>query len=216
MTISSPTSSPFREVPKTGVIYVMSEAKKRGYSPGNSDWVNFGQGAPETGPLESTDKRILNLEFDTSDLEYAPVAGLDELREAVAELYNQRYREGKSSKYTAANVAISSGGRLGLTRVVSTLGRCHVGHFLPDYTAYEELLDAFGTFVPIPLQLDETTGYKMSSEELREKVLGLGLATIIFSNPCNPTGSVISGQETRLLLGIGPGASYLAVYRRIL
>ena len=185
----------FRPVPRTGVIYVMTEAQNAGYSLGDKEWINLGQGAPETGELSGAPARVTELKFTTDELEYAPVDGLLELREAVAELYNARYRANKSSKYTYENVAISSGGRLALTRLVSTIGRTNVGHFLPDYTAYEELLDAFNLFVPIPIQLTEEKNYTLAADELREKVLGLGLSTLIFSNPCNPTGSLVAGEQ---------------------
>lgn len=48
---------------------------------------------------------------------YAPTAGVRELREAVANLYNTTYRQGKASKYTHENVCIVPGGRAGLIRV---------------------------------------------------------------------------------------------------
>lgn len=39
----------FRQVPKTGVIYVMDEAAKHGYSAATApQWANLGQGSPET------------------------------------------------------------------------------------------------------------------------------------------------------------------------
>ena len=43
--------SAFRTVPRTGVIFVTTEATKLGFSPRNPDWCNLGQGQPETGEL---------------------------------------------------------------------------------------------------------------------------------------------------------------------
>lgn len=185
----------FRPVPKTGVIYVMSEAAKRGFNEDRSHWANLGQGAPETGAIPGAPERITQVCFSIEDHEYTPVAGLSELREAVAELYNQRFRKNKQSKYTKENVAISAGGRVGITRIVSTLGRTNVGHFIPDYTAYEELLDAFGTFVPIPILTRPEKKYAFSAEDLRDEILGRGSSAILLSNPCNPTGKLRSGEE---------------------
>jgi aspartate/methionine/tyrosine aminotransferase len=127
--------------------------------------------------------------------EYAPVDGLPELRDAVAALYNERYRKGKKSQYTRHNVAISAGGRPGLTRIVATLGRVNVGHFLPDYTAYEELLGVFRLFNPIPILLESERRYHFSVDELRKEILGRGLSAFLLSNPCNPTGRTIAGSE---------------------
>jgi aspartate/methionine/tyrosine aminotransferase len=187
----------FRNVPRTGVIYVMTEAAKRGFNEDRHLWANLGQGAPETSEIEGAPERIKSISFSTDDHEYAPVAGLPELRDAVAELYNQRYRSDKQSKYTRENVAICAGGRLALTRIVSTLGRTNIGHFIPDYTAYEELLDSFGGFVPIPILTREKDGFSLTPEKLEEEILGRGLSAALLSNPCNPTGSVVSGSQLK-------------------
>ena len=45
-----------------------------------------------------------------------------ELREAVANLYNQQYRQDKLSQYTYENVCIVPGGRSGLSRVAAVIG----------------------------------------------------------------------------------------------
>src|SRR3954464_15736521 len=106
----------FRTVPRTGVIYVTTEATKLGFSPRSPDWCNLGQGQPETGELPGSPKRIQQIAIDVDDQEYAPVAGLWELREQIAGLYNRLYRKGHKSQYSAENVAVSGGGRAALTR----------------------------------------------------------------------------------------------------
>ena len=185
----------FRPVPKTGVIYVMTEAAKLGFQEERALWSNLGQGAPETNPMPGAPARVESVHFTCEEHEYAPVVGLPELRDAVAALYNERYRKGKQSQYTRDNVAISAGGRLALTRLVSTIGRTNIGHFIPDYTAYEEILDSFSTFVPIPMLRDPALSYHFSPEQLEREILGRGLSAVVLSNPCNPTGSVVAGKE---------------------
>lgn len=190
--------SAFRKVPRTGVIYVMGEATKRGFvqgeDQGEDGWCNLGQGQPETGPLPGAPPRLEGVPV-AGDEEYAPVAGLMELREAVADLYNRAYRRGMPSKYTVDNVAISGGGRAALTRVAAALGQINLGHFLPDYTAYEELLDVFRLFSPIPILLEGQRGYAFSVGDLRREIQGRGLGAILMSNPCNPTGKHVRGEE---------------------
>ncbi len=183
----------FRPVPRTGVIYVMTEAAAAGYDPNDPRWANLGQGAPETGPIEGAPERIQTITLTDDDHEYAPVDGLPALKQAVADLYNARFRKGRS-QYTADHVAISPGGRAGLTRLAATLGRTHVGHLLPDYTAYEELLDAFGTFVPMPIPLAPSDGRALDAARLRDEVLDRGLSAVLLSNPCNPTGRLLAGE----------------------
>ncbi len=184
----------FRSVPRTGVIYVMTEAAQRGFRYGHPQWCNLGQGAPETGELPGCAPRLDRVELDAVSAEYAPVAGVAELREAVAELYNHRYRRGMS-RYSAENVAIAAGGRTALTRLATALGRVNLGHLLPDYTAYEELLDVFRAFVPIPIVLRERDGFYLEPAALREEIVGSGLGALLLSNPSNPTGRLIAGND---------------------
>lgn len=184
----------FREVPKTGVIYVMTEARRHGYKSTDPAWSNLGQGSPETGPLPEAPPRITSIKVSPGDHSYADIEGQMALRQKIADYYNTVYRKGKASQYTYENVSISGGGRTALTRVATALGNINVGHFLPDYTAYEELLSVFRAFIPIPILLNREAGYKISIEDLRKEILGRGLQAVLLSNPCNPTGQVIRGD----------------------
>jgi N-succinyldiaminopimelate aminotransferase len=190
-----PLHGAFRPVPRTGVIYVTTEAQKRGFGPSDPDWCNLGQGQPETGELPGAPARVRRVEVGVDDQEYAPVAGLWELREAIASLYNTLYRRGMRSQYSAENVCVSGGGRASLTRAAAGLGHVNLGHFLPDYTAYEELLDIFKAFTAIPILLEGERGYAFSAEDLRREILGRGLSAILMSNPCNPTGKLVEGED---------------------
>jgi N-succinyldiaminopimelate aminotransferase len=185
----------FRSVPFTGVIFVMAEAGRNGYRYGHPEWCNLGQGQPETGPLPGSPPRVQQVEIGPADQDYAPVPGLWELRRAVAELYNELYRRGQASQYTERNVCICAGGRSSLTRAVAALGEINLGHFLPDYTAYEELLDIFKLFTSIPILLEGSACYNFGPDELRREITGRGLSALLLSNPCNPTGKVIHGDE---------------------
>ena len=122
-------STAFRKVPRTGVIFVMNEAAKYGYTADDPGWANLGQGQPETGSLEGSPDRITSMHIDVEDFEYAPVPGIAELRHAVADHYNQMYRQGKASQYTWENVCISSGGRAALTRAAASLGEINLEMF---------------------------------------------------------------------------------------
>ena len=185
----------FRPVPRTGVIYVTTEAAKRGFRPTDPEWCNLGQGQPETGALPGAPPRLTQIPISLDDQEYAPVSGLGELRESIAGLYNRLYRRGLPSQYTAENVSVSGGGRAALTRAAAALGHVNLGHFLPDYTAYEELLDVFKAFTAIPILLEGDHSYAFTIDDLRREVLGRGLSALLLSNPCNPTGKLVQGDE---------------------
>ena len=185
----------FRPVPRTGVIFVTTEAQKKGFDPASPDWCNLGQGQPETGDLPGAPPRVEAVAVDPADQEYAPIAGLWELREAIAAHYNRTYRRGLPSQYSAENVSVSGGGRASLTRAAASLGLINLGHFLPDYTAYEELLDIFKAFTAIPILLDPEQGYTFGPDALKKEINGLGLSAVLLSNPSNPTGKVVQGAE---------------------
>lgn len=187
----------FRPVPRTGVIYVTTEAQKLGFRFGAPGWCNLGQGQPETGPLPGAPPRVHTLPIDLDDQEYAPVPGLWELRESVAGMYNTLFRRGMPSQYSAENVSISGGGRVSLLRAAASLGAVNLGHFLPDYTAYEELLDVFRLFSPIPILLEGAKGYAFSPDDLEREIVGRGLGALLLSNPCNPTGRLVAGEDMR-------------------
>jgi len=192
----------FRTVPRTGVIYVTTEAARLGYRTGAADWCNLGQGQPETGPLPGAPARVQEVSIHVDDQEYAPVPGIGDLRAAIADLYNRLYRRGMPSQYTAENVSVSGGGRTSLTRAAASLGHVNLGHFLPDYTAYEELLDIFKAFTAIPILLEGERGYGFSVEDLRREVHGRGLSALLLSNPCNPTGKLIQGDDLARWVGV--------------
>jgi len=197
------TSIPgFRPVPRTGVIYVTHEAIRHGFTYGHAEWANLGQGSPETGTIPGAPDRIATVPITPAAQQYGTVGGVTDLRQAVADYYNATYRRGMKSQYTAENVSIAGGGRLALTRLASALGNINMGHFIPDYTAYEELLSVFKAFTPIPILLRAEEGYKISVAALKEEILGRGLSALLVSNPANPTGQLIAGRELAAWCGL--------------
>ncbi len=185
-----------------GVIYVVAEAEKLGYHSENPDWVNLGQGMPEVGPLPGAPPRVSRVEIEPRDHAYGPVAGIRELREAVADLYNAWFRKGKRSRYAPENVAISAGGRLGLLRAVWALGEPNLGYFTPDYPAYEDYLTGVPRVSPVHIPLAAEDGFAIEPAALAREVEARGLGALLVSNPCNPTGRVVRDRELAAWVGL--------------
>lgn len=190
-----------REVPFMGVIYVVHEASKLGFKNGHPDWCNLGQGQPEVGPMAGAPPRISHVDLAPEDHAYGPLGGTDELREAVAAHYNRLFRKGSRSQYTKANVCVAQGGRLALTRIMAALGSVNVGYQLPDYTAYEDMFELhLARLHPVPIRARPEDGFLVPTERLLREIDAQGLAALVLSNPCNPTGNVIQGRELEALV----------------
>lgn len=87
-----------------------------------------------------------------------------------------------------------------MTRLAAVIGNVNCGYQLPEYTSYESMLSAFKSLVPIPTVLSEEDRYKLSTDDLRKEIKGRGLSAMIMSNPRNPTGMLIEGEELKCLV----------------
>lgn len=181
-----------------GVIYVVDEAMKLGFWNGNPDWCNLGQGQPEVGEMEGAPPRISEIKFEPLDHAYGPIGGTSELKQVIAGYYNRLYRQDKKQKYTSANVCVASGGRLALSRLFAALGDVNLGYQIPDYTAYEDMLAYHQhRLTPIVIPALEKDGFKIPPAKLEEEIVNRGIEAFVVSNPCNPTGRVIQGEELK-------------------
>ncbi|KIY71062.1 PLP-dependent transferase [Cylindrobasidium torrendii FP15055 ss-10] len=187
----------------TGVIYCSDRAIANGFSYANAHaWANLGQGAPEVGPIPEAFERPTTISLPEDSLEYAPTTGVKALREAVANLYNDTYRQGKESQYTYENVCIVPGGRAGLSRLGAVIGDVYTSYQIPDYTAYDQMLSAFRRLVPVPTALEHENQYKLDLKSIKKDIETQSLAVILASNPRNPTGQVIKGDELKELVAL--------------
>ncbi|MHC5010384.1 MAG: pyridoxal phosphate-dependent aminotransferase [Planctomycetota bacterium] len=194
-TVSERVNPAFRQIPYMGVIYVVAEAMKLGFTNGHPDWCNLGQGQPEVGEMAGAPPRYDTIRMDPADHAYGPVGGVDMLRERVAAHYNRLFRQGRASQYTKDNVSIACGGRLMLSRAFAAIGEVRLGYQTPDYTAYEDMLDYHRhRFTPVHLAARKEDAFVIPPAELDRRVRVDELGAFVFSNPCNPTGQVIQGQ----------------------
>jgi len=179
----------------TGVVWTTERAYEHGYADDPASWANLGQGAPEVDDdIEGCFVRPHTINVSMAGREYGPTAGIKPLREAVANLYNEHHRQGKESKYTYENVCIVPGGRAGLIRIAAVLGNTYLGFFIPDYTAYNEMLSLFKNFAAIPIPLNRNDGYHIHAEKIEEEI-ARGTSVILTSNPRNPTGRMVTNPE---------------------
>jgi len=196
-----------RYVPFMGVIWVVDQAMKLGFWNGNPDWCNLGQGQPEVGDLPDAPARIDAIAIAPGDHAYGPVGGTLEARQAVADMYNVKFRKGMKSQYTADNVSIASGGRLALTRLFAILADgTKILYRNPDYTAYEDYLYYQRLHTKLICEYAKPEdGFAIPAPRFEQLAAQHGLGAFVFSNPCNPTGALVQGDSL---------ASYIETARR--
>lgn len=193
----------------TGVIWCMEQAGEYGFYEEPEKWANLGQGAPEVDDdIEGCFPRPTHIDVTSAGREYGPTGGIRPLREAVANLYNVMHRKGKESLYTWENVCIVPGGRAGLIRIAAVLNNAYVGFFIPDYTAYNEMLSLFKNFAAVPTLLDPEDGYDIHPDKIAEEI-SRGVSVILTSNPRNPTGRVVTNPELSEIQDICRGRATL-------
>jgi len=193
----------FKEIKDIGVIWVMDEAIKMGFYTGNPEWANLGQGEPEVGEMKGAPARITSFVIEPEDDRYGPLNGMLALRKAIADHYNRLYRKNKTSQYTADNVSIAMGGRLALTRIFSITGAVRVGFKVPEYPAYEDLLNyQEERIIPVSIPSQKENNYAIPAVDFKEAINSYKLSAFLFSNPCNPTGHVIKGESLNAYIKI--------------
>ena len=187
-----------RPIPYMGVIWVVAEAMKLGFNNGDPQWCNLGQGQPEVGEMDGAPPRLCHIEMQPGAHAYGPIGGTQELRQAIADHYNRLYREKRASKYGPDNVSVGAGGRLLLSRVFACLAAGKVGYQVPDYTAYQDYFDYnAGRIEPVLIPTSVENGFGLPAADFDAAVAEQGLAAYLVSNPCNPTGRVIAGDELK-------------------
>ncbi|MFG2246866.1 pyridoxal phosphate-dependent aminotransferase [Spirillospora sp. NPDC048823] len=122
---------------------------------------------------------------------YTPAGGLPELRAAIAE------KTERDSGYTveAAQVLVTNGGKQAVYEAFAALldPGDEVIVPTPYWTTYPESIKLAGG-VPVDVVADETTGYKVSVEQLEAARTGR-TKVLLFVSPSNPTGAVYSRAE---------------------
>lgn len=128
---------------------------------------------------------------DNNFSHYTPVPGLAELREAIAE----KLKRDNGLEYTPEQIVASTGAKQSIANVCMSLLNPGDEVLLPApyWVSYFEIIKlAEGTSVEIPSSIE--TDFKVSPEQL-EAAITPNTKLLLFSTPCNPSGTVYSKSE---------------------
>lgn len=128
---------------------------------------------------------------DNNFSHYTPVPGLAELREAIAE----KLKRDNGLEYTPEQIVASTGAKQSIANVCMSLLNPGDEVLLPApyWVSYFEIIKlAEGTPVEISSSID--TDFKVSPEQL-EAAITPNTKLLLFSTPCNPSGTVYTKAE---------------------
>ncbi|HEV2080783.1 MAG TPA: aminotransferase [Allosphingosinicella sp.] len=155
--------------------------------------VNLGQGFPDFGWPDDVLAKAAEAVLEGSN-QYAPMRGLSELREAVAEHYGRH----QDFPVSAEEVTVTSGATEALASAIMALVEPgdEVVLFQPLYDAYVPLVRRAGG-VPKFVSLSPPD-WRITREAL-EEAFSERTRLVIFNNPQNPTARVFDAEELRLV-----------------
>lgn len=129
---------------------------------------------------------------------YPPIAGFLELRKAVSE----KFKRENDLDYSPEQIVVSTGAKQSIANVVMALvdKGDEVILLSPYWVSYLEIVKlAEGT--PVLVKAGIENDFKVSAEQI-EKAITPKTKMILFSSPCNPTGSVFSQQELEAIADV--------------
>lgn len=129
---------------------------------------------------------------------YSPVPGFMELREAVA----RKLKRDNHLDYKPTQIVVSNGAKQSIFNILAAIINPGDEVILPTpyWVSYDEivkLVDGKSVFIPTSLETD----FKITPEQLEQAITPKTKA-ILYSSPCNPSGSFYTQDELKALAEI--------------
>ncbi len=178
--------------------------------PGTRPWA---QGYPLTAQIPGGPPLPDSLSITADDRRYPTATGQVELRRAIADYYRTFY----GAKITEDHVAVFAGGRAAILAVISLLvDGVTITIEETEYTPYYDLLLLLGKE---PKIIPSNPGNRFRpgvADHAVEPHPGDQRVFLVKSNPCNPTGVTVTGEQLRELVELarrpGHGALFDEAY----
>jgi aspartate aminotransferase len=124
---------------------------------------------------------------------YMPVPGYDDLRDSIS----KKFKRDNNLDYGADQIVVSTGAKQSIANVVLTLINPGDEVIIPApfWVSYIEIVKVAGG-IPVMVNAGIERDFKISGEDLTNAITPK-TKLMIFSTPCNPTGSVYNREELR-------------------
>ena len=136
--------------------------------------------------------------IEANETHYTPVPGTPRVRKAIVD----KFKRDNGLEYTMDQVVVSTGAKQSLANVVLSLVDPGDEVILPApyWVSYEEIVKVAGG-VPVVLPTSIDNDYKIQPQEL-EAAITPKTRIVMYSSPCNPSGSVYTEAETAALADV--------------
>lgn len=126
---------------------------------------------------------------------YSPVPGFLELRQAVS----NKLKRDNNLEYSPNQICISNGAKQAIINVLAALINDGDEVILPApyWVSYDEMVKMMGG-TSVFIKTNISTGFKMTAEQL-QKAITPKTKVVLYSSPCNPSGSFYTYEELKSL-----------------
>ncbi|MFO7614829.1 MAG: pyridoxal phosphate-dependent aminotransferase [Bacteroidales bacterium] len=158
------------------------------------DVINLSIGEPDFNTPEHIKEAAIRA-IHENKTHYPPVPGYPELRKAIC----QKLKRDNNLDFNPEQIVVSTGAKHSIANVVISLVNAGEEVVLPApyWVSYKEMVKlARGVAVFVPTTVE--TEFKITPEQL-EKAITPKTKVLLYSSPCNPTGSVYSREELRAM-----------------
>ncbi|MFZ2906295.1 MAG: pyridoxal phosphate-dependent aminotransferase [Cyclobacteriaceae bacterium] len=166
-------------------------AKAREFKNRGIDVINLSLGEPDFKTPQHICEAAKKAIDDGKYFAYPPVAGYQDLREAIA----TKYQKENNVPYKAENIVVSNGAKQSIANTMLALLNKgdEVIVFSPFWVSYDALV-RLTEATPVLVRGSLENDFKVTAAQL-ETAITPKTRAIIFSSPCNPTGSVFTRSE---------------------
>ncbi len=192
------TSARLAAIAESATLAVDAKAKAlqaQAVKDGGQSVIGFGAGEPDFPTPDNIVEAAVRACRDPKSHKYTPAAGLPALREAIA----AKTLRDSGFACEASQVLVTNGGKHAVFTAFAAL--CDPGDEVicpaPYWTTYPEAITLAGG-VPVIVQTDESTGFKVTVEQL-DAALTPRTKVLLFVSPDNPSGAIYSPAEVEAI-----------------
>lgn len=129
---------------------------------------------------------------------YTPVPGYDDLRDAIVE----KFIRDNAIPYSRENIVVSTGAKQSIANLVMAVINPGDEVIIPApyWVSYSQIVQLSGG-VPVVVPTTIESDFKFTPDQFR-KAISPKTKMMMFSSPCNPTGTVYTKEELRALADV--------------